>query len=120
MKLVHGRFPADPKVVAAVGGGYDLFLSKNTLKRGFVHPDRPAKPETQLQLGVSDDDFVEAVSATLKPGGWCNVLIEGAELDRVLAAAVAGAAADLELVDVVIEAATSTTLRGREASLVAA
>ncbi|HTI30221.1 MAG TPA: hypothetical protein VL687_07690, partial [Methylomirabilota bacterium] len=42
-----------------------------------------------------------SAAGALKPGGWCNVLIEGAELDRVLAAAVAGAAADLELVDVV-------------------
>jgi hypothetical protein len=27
VKLVHGRFPADPKVVAAGGRGYDLVLS---------------------------------------------------------------------------------------------
>jgi hypothetical protein len=42
-----------------------------------------------------------SASGALKPGGWCNLLIEGGDLDRVLAAAVAGAAADLELVDVV-------------------
>jgi hypothetical protein len=42
-----------------------------------------------------------SAAGALKPGGWCNLLIEGGELDRVLAAAVAGAAADLELVDVV-------------------
>ena len=34
-------------------------------------------------------------------GGLVHLLVEGADLDRVLAAAVAGAAADLELVDVV-------------------
>jgi hypothetical protein len=42
-----------------------------------------------------------SAAGALKPGGWCNLLIEGAELDRMLAAAVAGAAAELELVDVV-------------------
>jgi hypothetical protein len=42
-----------------------------------------------------------SAAGALKQGGWCNLLIEGGELDRVLAAAVAGAAADLELVDVV-------------------
>jgi hypothetical protein len=42
-----------------------------------------------------------SAAGALKPGGWCNILIEGGDLDRVLAAAVAGAAAELELVDVV-------------------
>lgn len=42
-----------------------------------------------------------SAAGALKPGGWCNLLIEGSDLDRVLAAAVAGAAAELELVDVV-------------------
>jgi hypothetical protein len=42
-----------------------------------------------------------SASGALKPGGWCNLLIEGGDLDRLLAAAIAGAAAELELVDVV-------------------
>jgi hypothetical protein len=42
-----------------------------------------------------------SAAGALKPGGWCNLLIEGGDLDRMLAVAVAGAAADLELVDVV-------------------
>ena len=53
MKLVHGRFPADPKVVAAVGGGYDLFLSKNTLKRGYIHPAEKVDPRLLVDLGVT-------------------------------------------------------------------
>src|SRR5581483_4236632 len=36
--LVNGFFPRDPQVRAAVGGGYDLIVSKNTLKEGYVHP----------------------------------------------------------------------------------
>jgi len=70
VKLVHGRFPADPRVVAAVGGGYDLFLSKNTLKRGYIHPAEKVDPRMLVNLGVDDPTFLKAVASTLKPGGW--------------------------------------------------
>ncbi len=70
VKLVPGRFPADTKVVAAVGDGYDLFLSKNTLKRGYIHPAQKVDPRMLVNLGVDDAAFLKAVAATLKPGGW--------------------------------------------------
>ena len=70
VKLVHGRFPADPKVVEAVGGGFDLFLSKNTLKRGYIHPAEKLDPRLLVDLGVSDPSFLKAVAKSLKPGGW--------------------------------------------------
>ena len=35
--LVDGRWPSAQNVVTAVGAGYDLFTSKNTLKRGSIH-----------------------------------------------------------------------------------
>jgi SAM-dependent methyltransferase len=70
VKLVHGRFPADPKVVKAVGGGYDLFLSKNTLKRGYIHPEKKVDPRLLVDLGADDPAFLKAVAAALKPGGW--------------------------------------------------
>jgi hypothetical protein len=70
VRLVHGRFPADPRVVAAVGGGYDLFLSKNTLKRGYIHPAEKVDPRMLVNLGVDDPTFLKAVASTLKPGGW--------------------------------------------------
>lgn len=70
VKLVHGRFPADPKVVAAVGGGYDLFLSKNTLKRGYIHPAEKVDPRQLVDLGADDPTFLKTVAAALKPGGW--------------------------------------------------
>jgi SAM-dependent methyltransferase len=70
VKLFHGRFPADPKVVAAVGGGYDLFLSKNTLKRGYIHPAEKVDPRMLVNVGVDDPAFLKAVAAALKPGGW--------------------------------------------------
>jgi SAM-dependent methyltransferase len=70
VKLVHGRFPADPRVVAAVGGGYDLFLSKNTLKRGYIHPAEKVDPRMLVNLGVDDRAFLKSVASSLKPGGW--------------------------------------------------
>jgi SAM-dependent methyltransferase len=70
VKLVHGRFPADSKVVSAVGGGYDLFLSKNTLKRGYIHPAQKVDPRMLVNLGVDDAAYLKAVASVLKPGGW--------------------------------------------------
>ncbi len=70
VRLVHGRFPADPKAVAAVGGGYDLFLSKNTLKRGYIHPAEKVDPRLLVDLGAADPAFLKAVAKALKPGGW--------------------------------------------------
>jgi SAM-dependent methyltransferase len=69
IRLVHGRFPADDAVRTAVGGGYDLILSKNTLKRGYVHPERPVDPRRLLNLGVDDAGFVKTLYEALKPGG---------------------------------------------------
>lgn len=69
LTLHHGRFPAEPAVTAAVGGGYDLFLSKNTLKNGYLHPERPADPRMLVQLGVGDTVFVRTLARIVKPGG---------------------------------------------------
>jgi hypothetical protein len=42
-----------------------------------------------------------SAAAALKPGGWCSLLLEGGDPERLLAVAMAGAAAGLELVDVI-------------------
>ncbi|MGH2428406.1 MAG: hypothetical protein ACRDGV_05900 [Candidatus Limnocylindria bacterium] len=42
-----------------------------------------------------------SAATALKPGGWSNLLIEGDEPDRLLATALAGAAAGLELIDII-------------------
>jgi hypothetical protein len=68
--LVNGRFPADQDVRKQVGGGYDLILSKNTLKRGYIHPSRPADPKRLIHLGVEDAAFLKALYDSLNPGGW--------------------------------------------------
>ena len=51
--------------------------------------------------GTAMRHAMASAAGALKPGGWCNILIEGGDLDRMLAVAVAGAAAELDLVDVV-------------------
>jgi hypothetical protein len=71
--LVSGRFPAEASIVAAVGGGYDLFLSKNTLKLGYIHPEQKADPRQLVHLGVDDTAFVRAVHAALRPGGYAMI-----------------------------------------------
>jgi hypothetical protein len=70
LKLLHGRFPTDAALVSELGTGYDLFLSKNTLKRGYVHPEKPVPDRQRIDLGVTDAEYVRAVRRLLKPGGF--------------------------------------------------
>ena len=67
--LHHGQWPADPSIEIEVGAGYDLFLSKNTLKRGYVHPAEPVNPRMLVHLGVDDSTYVLALARTVRPGG---------------------------------------------------
>jgi len=69
LRLLTGRWPAEPEIVAGVGEGYDLFLSKNTLKNGYIHPAEPVDPRRLVQLGVNDSTFVARLHRVLKPGG---------------------------------------------------
>jgi hypothetical protein len=68
--LVNGSFPGDPAVATTVGDGYTVIVSKNTLKRGYVHPAQPVDPRRMVHLGVEDSVFVREVFARLAPGGW--------------------------------------------------
>lgn len=67
--LVEGRWPSEKGVIDAVGGGYDIITSKNTLKNGYLHPEREVDKRMLLDLGVSDEDFVKRLYESLKPGG---------------------------------------------------
>lgn len=67
VRIVEGRWPLEP-AHALVGGPFDLFLSKNTLKRGYVHPQEEADPNMLIDLGVNDDTFLSAVHDATKPG----------------------------------------------------
>lgn len=74
LRLVQGRWPAEESVVSQIGGGYDIIVSKNTLKNGYINPQPPAgktvNPRAVIHLGVSNDAFVAAVAGALKPGGF--------------------------------------------------
>ncbi len=67
--LVEGQWPATQEVRDAVGGGFNLILSKNTLKRGYVHPEQKVDPRRMVHLGVEDEAFVQAMFDALEPGG---------------------------------------------------
>jgi SAM-dependent methyltransferase len=69
IKLVFGHYPGERDVVVGVGGGYDVILSKNVLKKGYIHPDRPAEKRFLIDLGVEDSVFLKAIWSALKPGG---------------------------------------------------
>ena len=69
LRILHGRWPAESAVTAAVGEGYDLFISKNTLKNGYVHPAKPVAKGQTIDLGVPDEEFVRNLYRILKPGG---------------------------------------------------
>jgi hypothetical protein len=69
LRLLNGRFPADPGIAASAGKGVDLFISKNTLKNGYIHPAEKVDPRRLVHLGVSDSAFVAALYAMLAPGG---------------------------------------------------
>ncbi|MBV6459335.1 MAG: hypothetical protein HONBIEJF_02481 [Fimbriimonadaceae bacterium] len=72
IELLTGRWPADRALRQKVGN-LDLFISKNTLKRGYVHPARPVDERMLVNLGVNDRSFIESIFRSLKPGGWVMV-----------------------------------------------
>lgn len=69
VRLVHRYWPAEPQAREAVGGGFDLITSKNTLKNGYIHPEKPVDPQLLVHLGVEDGVFVKALFEALRPGG---------------------------------------------------
>ena len=70
LRLLFGSFPSDSALVSRVGRGYTLFISKNTLKRGYVHPEREVDPRFLVHLEVDDATYLRAVHALLVPGGY--------------------------------------------------
>jgi len=71
--LHHGQWPAEAALVTAVADGYDLFISKNTLKRGYVHPAEEVTPRMMVHLGVDDSVYVAALAGAVKPGGLAMI-----------------------------------------------
>lgn len=71
--LLSGHWPGDEKVNKAAGKDFDLIVSKNTLKNGFLHPERPVDKRMLIDLGVSEQEFVKALFESLKPGGYAMI-----------------------------------------------
>lgn len=69
LRLLTGQWPAEESIRQDAGAGYDLFISKNTLKNGYIHPAEAVDPRRLVHLGVSDSAFVAELSRLLKPGG---------------------------------------------------
>ncbi len=69
--LAHGRWPTTPEVARTVSSHapYQLIISKNTLKRGYLKPERRAPKNQLIELGVSDDQFLKSIHGALAPGG---------------------------------------------------
>ena len=57
--------------VKPADGGFDLVISKNTLKRGYIHPPENVQVDKRMlvDLGLRDDAFLGALFELLKPGG---------------------------------------------------
>lgn len=67
--LATGQWPATDEMRKAVGGELDLFISKNTLKNGYLHPAEKVDPRMLVHLGVSDSEFVASLARAVKKGG---------------------------------------------------
>lgn len=75
LRLLHGFWPGEARVKEAAGEGYDLFISKNVLKRGYIHPpkDREVDERQLIKLGVDDATFLKEMHRLLKPGGYALI-----------------------------------------------
>jgi hypothetical protein len=69
VKLATGQWPAGEAIVADVGRDLDVFISKNTLKNGYIHPAEKVDPRMLVNLGVPDSAFVAALAGSMKKGG---------------------------------------------------
>ncbi len=67
--LVNGSYPKDTTTKNRVGQGFDLIVSKNTLKRGYIKPERKVEKRLLVDLGVSEGVFLKTLFDALKPGG---------------------------------------------------
>ncbi len=68
LELAFGRWPVEPHVRDEVGTGFDCFISKNTLKRGYIRPARDTDPARLIDLGVSPPEFLERARSVMRDG----------------------------------------------------
>jgi hypothetical protein len=68
--LHHGRLFVDEQLQPEALGTFDVILSKNVLKRGFIHPEVPGPDgSASIDLGLDDDTFVRLLFSRLNAGG---------------------------------------------------
>jgi len=73
LRLVFARWPFDAEAKRKVGGEFDFVVAKNTLKKGFINPEKPVDDRLRVKLGVKDEEFLGALYAALKPGGMVMI-----------------------------------------------
>ncbi len=69
LRLVFGQWPAEKEIVAEVGRNYDLIVSKNVLKLGYIHPQQEVSDRMLIDLGVTDERFLSELFKSLNNGG---------------------------------------------------
>lgn len=69
VRVLECAWPNDAACRDAVGGGYDVILARNILKRGFVKPARPVAGIVPVAEGMSDEEACRAFFDALAPGG---------------------------------------------------
>jgi len=77
--LHHGAWPNDPAMVEAVGDGFDLIVSRNLLKRGYVAPTDGSG--AMVDLGGTPRETLARFYETLAPGGLFVIYNIGGEPD---------------------------------------
>jgi hypothetical protein len=85
--IIHGSWPGDEQIAKAVKAaagdqGFDLIISKNTLKNGYINPAREADERQLVKLGVDGPAFIKALFDALKPGGYVMVYNLSPRLSR--------------------------------------
>jgi hypothetical protein len=77
LTLLHGTFPNDAAIKSRVGAGYDLVVSKNTLKKGYVTPTS-GKPMIETKLPAVE--YLRGFADAMKPGAlWVIYNVSGAQ-----------------------------------------
>ena len=68
--LAHGYWPEGEGMAERVGGDFDLIVSKNVLKRGYVRPrGEVTNPLAKIELQCDHEAFVRSLADALAPGG---------------------------------------------------
>jgi SAM-dependent methyltransferase len=70
VQVLDGSFPKDDELKTKVGTEFDLVLSKNVLKLGYIHPTREVSDARMvIDLGVDDETFLSSIARMMKPNG---------------------------------------------------